>query len=201
MTIDTGYVRARNEDGTIWWMGGGFWAGERRQAVLVLRSTFDAAAALFAEQRKDDCPDNGFFGPYRTTFIPNPVEPHHALLHETLVEAGYSYTREPCTFEDDGDAESGPHLTGGPEFDQYESPVMVEELVMETLIKSPEHTVYVLPSGEVDLIKYEPNDDWWGHGDDGPYGCGPQPSKDDEGEEVSSPLPMNPQSIIWPEGP
>jgi hypothetical protein len=33
----------------------------------------------------------------------------------------YVRTHYPESFEDDGDAESGPHLTGGPAYDEYES--------------------------------------------------------------------------------
>lgn len=178
-TIDTGTVRARNEDGTIWWTGGGCWTTDPREAVLVLRSAFDAAQATFKQQRANDCPDNGFFGPYQCTFLPKPVQPFHAGVHEALLDAGYAYTRRPCTFEDDGDAESGPHLTGGPEHDQYEAPEQVAEQVMGTTLHSPVHTVYALPGGELDLVKYEPMPEWWHHGDEAAYGRGPQPSVDD----------------------
>ena len=133
-TIDTGYVRAANADGMMYWMGGGCWTGERSQAILLLRSDYAKALPLFAEQRERV----GEEGPHSPAFIEKVVEPFHPLVHETLVEAGYSYTREPCTFEDDGDAESGPHLVGGPEFDQYEGPL---------------HYVAVLPGGECHFEK------------------------------------------------
>jgi hypothetical protein len=52
------------------------------------------------------------------SFTPAPFNPD---AHAHLIALGYRHTQFPCTFEDDGDAESGPHLTGGPAFDEYES--------------------------------------------------------------------------------
>jgi hypothetical protein len=47
-----------------------------------------------------------------------PINPE---LHHLLVNNGFRYEFVPDSFEDDGDAESGPHLTGGPSYDLYES--------------------------------------------------------------------------------
>lgn len=43
---------------------------------------------------------------------------NHAA-HEALTIAGYDYTHFDCTFEDIGDPENGPELTGHPSFDLY----------------------------------------------------------------------------------
>ncbi len=49
-------------------------------------------------------------------------KPYNLALHEHLMSLGYEYQRFACTFEDAGDAENGPHLTGGPAYDMYSSP-------------------------------------------------------------------------------
>ncbi len=38
-----------------------------------------------------------------------------------LIELGYSYTYHEADFYDDGDAESGPHLAGGPAYHEFQS--------------------------------------------------------------------------------
>lgn len=48
--------------------------------------------------------------------------PDDLAAHVFLLGAGYKWTRHPNSFEDDGDAESGPHLAGGPAYDEYASP-------------------------------------------------------------------------------
>jgi hypothetical protein len=50
-----------------------------------------------------------------------PPPPFNRGTHDQLVALGYVRTHYPESFEDDGDAESGPHLTGGPAYDEYES--------------------------------------------------------------------------------
>ena len=48
-------------------------------------------------------------------------EPLDPVADAFLTSIGYVRTPHPCSFEDDGDAESGPHLTGVPEYDEYVS--------------------------------------------------------------------------------
>lgn len=43
-------------------------------------------------------------------------------LHNMLTDQGaVTHEHEPESWEDDGDGESGPHITGGPAFDRYTS--------------------------------------------------------------------------------
>jgi len=49
------------------------------------------------------------------------MTPFNLALHEHLTSLGYQRTRQDATWEDDGDAESGPHLIGGPAYDEYSS--------------------------------------------------------------------------------
>jgi hypothetical protein len=57
---------------------------------------------------------NGPIGP--------PPRPFNEAVHYWLVELGYERAHFPESFEDDGGAESGPHLTGGPAYDEYTGP-------------------------------------------------------------------------------
>jgi len=45
--------------------------------------------------------------------------PFNEVAHCHLMSLGYEHTRIEATWEDTGDAENGPHLDGGPTFDQY----------------------------------------------------------------------------------
>lgn len=51
-----------------------------------------------------------------------PHVPFNLALHDHMMTLGYEWTRIPDSWEDDGDGESGPHLTGGPACDQYAGP-------------------------------------------------------------------------------
>jgi hypothetical protein len=56
--------------------------------------------------------------------------PFNAAAHEALLAAGYKHERVEASWEDDGDAENGPHLSGGPAYDEYkdaDSRVVVQE--------------------------------------------------------------------------
>ena len=56
--------------------------------------------------------------------------PFNQDIHDNLVAMGYVPTLYECTFEDVGDAENGPELTGDPAFDEYKGPaeyVIVDE--------------------------------------------------------------------------
>jgi len=44
-----------------------------------------------------------------------PFSPHHAFL----IDMGFKLTSNEESWADDGDGESGPHVTGGPAFDEY----------------------------------------------------------------------------------
>lgn len=48
-------------------------------------------------------------------------DPFNADIHAALLAEGFAFTPHEADFEDDGDGESGPHLTGGPAWDEYES--------------------------------------------------------------------------------
>lgn len=51
-----------------------------------------------------------------------PATPFNLALHEHLTALGYSWVQHEETWEDVGDAENGPELTGGPAFDEYTGP-------------------------------------------------------------------------------
>jgi hypothetical protein len=46
--------------------------------------------------------------------------PFNLALHEHLLALGFVYQRVEADWIDDGDAESGPHLSGHDAFDEYE---------------------------------------------------------------------------------
>lgn len=48
-----------------------------------------------------------------------PFRPFNLALHEHLIAQGYSWEQCPASWHDDGDAESGPSLGGGPAYDRY----------------------------------------------------------------------------------
>lgn len=45
--------------------------------------------------------------------------PFNPALHAFLTDAGFGYSHHEASWEDVGDAENGPELTGGPAFDEY----------------------------------------------------------------------------------
>ena len=47
--------------------------------------------------------------------------PFNPDAHAHLIALGYERTFHACDFHDDGDGESGPHLAGGPAWDEYTS--------------------------------------------------------------------------------
>lgn len=53
------------------------------------------------------------------------IDPHGAhrpfnlALHEHMMALGYSWTHQPATWEESGDAENGPCLDGCPAYDEY----------------------------------------------------------------------------------
>ena len=48
------------------------------------------------------------------------MTPFNLALHEHLMVNGCTHERVDADWEDDGDGENGPHLTGHPDFDVYE---------------------------------------------------------------------------------
>ena len=48
------------------------------------------------------------------------VKPFNLDVHYALVAEGFHLTQHEADFYDDGDVESGPHLAGGPAYDEYE---------------------------------------------------------------------------------
>lgn len=69
MTTTLGYISQRNEDGTSWMFGVGMWGSYRMRKAFPF-DTFKEVQGTVAESRKNDCPDNGFFGIYNLTFHP-----------------------------------------------------------------------------------------------------------------------------------
>jgi len=66
-----GFVTMRNEDGTQYAtieFGSIQWVHTKREATLISRQVFDIMEANQANTRKNDCPDNGFFGIYSLKF-------------------------------------------------------------------------------------------------------------------------------------
>jgi hypothetical protein len=51
-----------------------------------------------------------------------PTAPFNPTAHDFLIGLGFEVTRVDASWEDSGDAENGPRLTGGPAFDEYTHP-------------------------------------------------------------------------------
>jgi len=64
-----GYVSIRNEDGTSWFVGENSF-GDREDRKTVSDVVFAMMQEMVSETKKNDCPDNGFFGWYNLTFHP-----------------------------------------------------------------------------------------------------------------------------------
>lgn len=82
----------------------------------------DPSSAFFAEPHRPwaDC-DPGERVSWLMAFLEFEQQPPFNLaLHECLMRLGYSYQRVAADWEDDGDAENGPHLSGHDAFDEYE---------------------------------------------------------------------------------
>ena len=47
--------------------------------------------------------------------------PFNPVYHELLLMQGYTWIPHECSFEDIGDGESGPMLSGGPAYDLYQN--------------------------------------------------------------------------------
>jgi hypothetical protein len=61
-----------------------------------------------------------------------------------LIMAGYTLTQHPATWEDAGDAENGPKLTGGPAFDEWSKgdiSIIVVNGQVEAIEKNPPEPV------------------------------------------------------------
>jgi hypothetical protein len=91
---------------------------ERRPAALARAQSL--AAQYFCGFTEDK--ENAAVIVHAAAFF-EPKDPgaYNAAVDAQLVEMGYKRTWHPDSFEDTGDGESGPHLTGGPAFDEYES--------------------------------------------------------------------------------
>ncbi len=71
----------------------------------------------------EEQPTIAIIGPMKdgTISVLSKVDVHfNEDVHQCLTELGFTHTHHMEDFEDDGDGESGPHLTGGPAFDEYE---------------------------------------------------------------------------------
>jgi len=68
-----GFVTMRNEDGTQYAtiaFGSIQWVDRKNDATPISRQVFDIMEENQANTRKNDCPDNGFFGVYNVKFHP-----------------------------------------------------------------------------------------------------------------------------------
>jgi hypothetical protein len=68
-----GRVSMRNEDGTQWAEfveGNIYWGDCKRDAGKISETVFDLIKLGEEDSKKNDCPDNGFFGIYNLTFHP-----------------------------------------------------------------------------------------------------------------------------------
>ncbi len=65
--------------------------------------------------------EGGFNGPLWVQ-MRDAVRPFNRALHEHLLALGYTWSRADESWEDHGDAEHGPELSGGPAFDRYTGP-------------------------------------------------------------------------------
>ena len=66
-----GYVTMRNEDGTQFlevFQGQLNWSEDSQDRSLISKEVFDILEAGVEDTRKNDCPDNGFFGIYNLKF-------------------------------------------------------------------------------------------------------------------------------------
>lgn len=66
--IEWGYVTIRNEDGTQYFSEYQSWSESYRDRIRVSRQAFDIMALHVEDSKKNDCPDNGFFGLWNLTF-------------------------------------------------------------------------------------------------------------------------------------
>jgi hypothetical protein len=90
---------------------------ERRPAAL---SRAQSLATLHGCRYTEETEDAAFIVHASAYYEPKDPGAYNADLDAHLTELGYKRTWHPDSFEDDGDGESGPHLTGGPAFDEYE---------------------------------------------------------------------------------
>lgn len=57
--------------------------------------------------------------------------PFNPEIHASLLALGFAHLAHAATFEDYGDGESGPSLSGHPAFDEYESEA--ERIIVDSL--------------------------------------------------------------------
>ena len=79
-TDQLGYISMRNEDGTQWYTvvyAMNCWGDSRAERRPFTHATFLELQGQVEESKKNDCPDNGFFGIYNLTFHPCTQEEAH----------------------------------------------------------------------------------------------------------------------------
>ena len=63
-----GLISIRNEDGTQWRTKDGAWSPRRVDAHRFAWEVFEGLRGTVEESKRNDCPDNGFFGLWNLTF-------------------------------------------------------------------------------------------------------------------------------------
>jgi hypothetical protein len=110
----TGFIIVgRGEDGTMYMGAEGGWHSSRYEPKPMTKP--QAEGTLAAMRVVERSPDQIW---PKAVIKPGPYNPE---IHAHLVELGYERTWYEDSFEDDGDGESGPHLIGGPAYEEYAS--------------------------------------------------------------------------------
>lgn len=73
MATEFGKVSMRNQDGTQWAIvesGQIGWSEDYRDASKISKEVFAIIESTVEDSKKNDCPDNGFFGIYNLSWQP-----------------------------------------------------------------------------------------------------------------------------------
>ena len=101
MTTELGFISIRNEDGTQWRDENGFGDWRFRRPCTI--ELFRELESRVEESKKNDCPDNGFFGLWNLTW--HPCTPEEADAQNAAAAAKAEareeaeYDRMPAAFE------------------------------------------------------------------------------------------------------
>jgi hypothetical protein len=102
-------------------------------AEIVLMHLTHNTAHPFATWQRNIVDEDTYWGHYFATYAEAEEDfkdravrlhgkvrkPFNLNAHANMVAEGFMYVQHEADFEDDGDAESGPHLVGGPAWDEY----------------------------------------------------------------------------------
>jgi hypothetical protein len=126
-------VRGRSADGTMYWSGAAldseWWSSSPYEAKPMMAEQAEQEFERLRSRPVKDDPDEHVYVKGVDSWKPQPG-PYNEQAHAHLIELGYVRTWHEDSFEDGGDAENGPDLTGGPAFDEYKSAddyVMIDE--------------------------------------------------------------------------